>query len=170
MNLIGKNIQIRGFKNEDFEAFFALVSDKRNHELAGLEYTDDRTFAQNLLELYQRRQGAFVIALKKTDQLVGIIELNKRGESNALLLTREIGFVVSRDFRRQGYAKEAVQLLIDYGFNEIHLNEIWAATETKNLAPQELLESLNFKYIYEAEQTLPYTGQHNLVKYYVLKK
>ncbi|WCG36018.1 GNAT family N-acetyltransferase [Companilactobacillus farciminis] len=170
MNLIGNKIIIRDFQKKDFPEFFELVYDKTNHDLAGLEYTTDENFAHSLLEMYQRRDGAFVIAKKDTDQMVGIMEMNKRGESGDLLLTREVGFVVNRKFRKQGFAKESVQLLIEYGFNDLNLTEIWASSEKDNQAPQNLLESLGFKYIYEVNQALPYAMQSNLVKYYLLKK
>lgn len=170
MQLIGRKIIIRDFQKKDFPEFFELVQDKTNHELAGLEFTTDEEFAHDLLDMYQRRDGAFVIAQKDTDQMVGIVEMNKRGESGDLLLTREVGFVINRKFRKQGFAKEAMQLLIDYGFNELQLIEIWASSEKDNLAPQNLLESLGFKYIYEVSQALPYATQSNLVKYYLLQK
>jgi Acetyltransferases, including N-acetylases of ribosomal proteins len=169
LTLIGKNIKIRNFDMSDQEQFFELVKDKDNHDLAGLEYTEDVDFGRNLLDMYQRRDGAYAISLVDTDKMIGIVELNKRGESAELLPTREIGFVINRSFRQQGYAKEAVKLLIDHGFNDLKLTEIWASTEKANLVPQKLLESLQFKYIYEAEQTLPYTGQSNPVKYFLLK-
>ena len=101
--------------------------------------------------------------------MVGIIESNKRGESAELLPTREVGFVIDRKFRQHGYAREAVELLIEHSFNDLKLKEIWASTEKSNLAPQKLLQKLEFKYIYEADQALPYMGRHNLVKYYLLK-
>lgn len=169
MELIGKHVKVRNFSMSDLNPFLELVQDKDNHELAGLEYTEDVDFGRDLLDMYQRRDGAYAIALKNTNQMIGIIELNKRGESEDLLLTREIGFVVNRSFRKQGHAKEAVKLLLDYAFNDLKLTEVWASTEKENLAPQRLLETLNFKYVYEADQTLPYTGQHNLVNYYLLK-
>lgn len=170
MHLIGSKVKIRNFETTDWEQFFKLVQDRQNHELAGLEYTDDSDFGHDLLDMYRRRAGAYVIALKDTDEMIGIIELNKRGESEGLLATREIGFVVGKEYRQQGFAKEAIQLLRDYSFNELDLTELWASTEADNVAPQKLLESLEFKYMYEADQTLPYTGQHNLIKYYLLTK
>ena len=170
MQLIGNKVKIRNFENDDIEQFLELVQDKNNHELAGLEYTEDVDFGRDLLDMYQRRDGSYAISLKDTNKLIGIIEINKRGESPDLLLTREIGFVIDRKYRHQGFAKDAIQIVIDYGFNELKLTEIWASTEEDNLAPQKLLEKLEFKYIYEADQTLPYTAQHNLVKYYLLKK
>lgn len=170
MELTGERIKIRNFKESDLGQFLELVRDKNNHELAGLEYTEDVNFGRDLLDMYQRREGAYVVSLLENDQMIGIIELNKRGESSDLLLTREIGFVIDRKFRQQGFAKEAVKLMIEYGFNELKLREIWASTEKENQAPQDLLSKLEFKYMYEADQALPYTGQHNLVKYYLLKK
>lgn len=170
MNLIGKKIKIRNFDENDLGQFLELVQDKNNHKLAGLEYTNDIEFGRDLLDMYRRRDGSYTVALQDNNKMIGIIELNKRGESTELLLTREIGFVIDKKFRNQGYAKEAVQLMLEYGFNDLQLTEVWASTEKDNLAPQKLLEKLEFKYIYEADQTLPYTGQHNLVKYYLLKK
>jgi len=170
MLLIGRTVKIRNFEETDFPEFMELVQDETNHELAGLEYTADVKFGRDLLDMYRRRDGACAVSLKDNNKLIGIIELNKRGESAELLPTREIGFVIDRKFRNHGYAKEAVKLLIDQGFSEESLTEIWASTEVGNLAPQKLLEKLEFKYIYEADQALPYTGQHNVVKYYLLKK
>ncbi|MFC6177424.1 GNAT family N-acetyltransferase [Companilactobacillus huachuanensis] len=170
MTLIGRNVIIRNFEMSDLEQFLELVQDKNNHELAGLEYTEDVNFGRDLLDMYRRRDGSYTIALAGNNKMIGIIELNKRGESTELLLTREMGFVIDRKFRHQGYAKEAVGLMINYGFKNLQLTEIWASTEKDNPIPQGLLEKLDFKYIYEADQALPYTGQHNLVKYYLLKK
>jgi len=170
MKLIGKNIVIRNFEMSDLEQFLELVQDKNNHKLAGLEYTEDVEFGRDLLDMYRRRDGSYAIALSGNNKMIGIIELNKRGESTELLPTREMGFVVDRKFRHQGYAKEAVEMMINYGFTDLQLTEIWASTEKENPIPQNLLENLDFKYMYEADQALPYTGQHNLVKYYLLKK
>lgn len=170
MELIGKNIKIRNFQPDDIGQFLELVQDKNNHKLAGLEYTEDVNFGRDLLDMYQRRDGAYAISLKNDNTMIGIIELNKRGETADLLPTREIGFVIDRKFRQKGYAKEAVELLLKYSFNELGLTEIWASTEDTNQAPQKLLEKLDFKYVYEADQALPYTGEHNFVRYYLLRK
>ncbi|WP_334352149.1 GNAT family N-acetyltransferase [Companilactobacillus sp. HBUAS56257] len=170
MLLIGRNIIIRDFKEEDFEPFFTLLKDKTNHDLAGLEYTEDPDFAKKLFTLYQKRDDAHVIAQKDTDLMVGIFEINKRGESIGLAQTREIGFVIGKAYRKKSYATESVNLVINYGFNRINLTEIWASTEESNKVPQKILEKLKFKYIYSAQQTLPFTTQSQSLKYYLLKK
>jgi len=170
MLIIGRNIKIRDFEAKDFEQFFELVQDKNNHELAGLEYTADKNFAKNVFDLYLQREGTYVVALAADDKMIGIIEMNKRGESEGLISTREVGFVIDSRFRQKGYAGEAVKLIVDFGLNDLQLDEIWASTEEKNLTPQKLLEKLEFKYIYSADQALPFAEESNVVKYYLLKK
>ncbi len=169
MLIIGRKVKIRNFEKTDFDQFWSLVNDKNNHDLAGLEYTSDETFAKNLFDMYLRREDTYVIALVSDNSMVGIIELNKRGESESLILTREVGFVVDSKYRQKGYASEAVKLIVDFGRKELHLNEIWASTEESNTTPQKLLEKLGFKYIYSADESLPFVSQHNVVKYYLLK-
>lgn len=170
MNIIGKNVKIRNFETSDLGQFSELVQDKNNHKLSGLEYSIDSAFIKELLDMYIRRDSAYAISLIEDNKMIGIIELNKRGESEELMLTREIGFVVDRKYRKNGYAQEAVSLISDYGFDKLHLTEIWASTEEANLAPQRLLEKLKFEYVYEANQSLPFAEQSNIVKYYLLTK
>lgn len=170
MLLIGRNVIIREFKETDFNEFFELIQDKTNHDLAGLEYSNDLDFVKELFGMYQRRQDAHVIAEKDTNRMIGIFEINRRGESAELAQTREIGFVIDQKFRQLGYASESVSLVIEYCFEQIHIKEIWASTEQENQVPQKILRKLDFKYIYSADQTLPFAKQSQIVKYYLLKK
>ncbi|MQS76304.1 GNAT family N-acetyltransferase [Lactobacillus halodurans] len=170
MLLIGRKIKIRNFEKTDLKPFLELVKDKNNHDSSGLEYTTDEKFGADIFDLYLRREDVYAIALKDNDLMIGLIELNKRGVTQTLLATREIGFVIDKKFRHKGYAKEAVQLLIDYGFNELKLTEIWAGSREDNPISQKLLEKLKFEYIYKVNQAVPYVSQVNIVKYYLLKK
>ncbi|HIY93526.1 GNAT family N-acetyltransferase [Companilactobacillus sp. HBUAS56275] len=170
MLIEGKDIKIRDFQETDFPQFQALVGDRTNHELAGLEYSIDPSYVHELFEMYKRRDDSHVIAEVKNNTMVGIIEINHRGEYADLAATREIGFVVDQKYRRKGYATQAIQLVVDYGFNQEHLTEIWSSTEENNQVPQKVLEKLGFKYIYSADQALPFATQSNMVKYYLLKK
>ncbi len=57
----------------------------------------------------------------------------------------EIGFLIGPIFRRQGYAQEAVILLLDHLFNELDLNKVMAQTGEFNIAAISLLKKLRFK-------------------------
>lgn len=56
----------------------------------------------------------------------------------------EIGYWIGKKYWGRGYAKEALRLLISFGFNFIDLNKIYALTFAFNERSINLLNSLNF--------------------------
>ncbi|MBO6918895.1 MAG: GNAT family N-acetyltransferase [Rhizobiaceae bacterium] len=56
----------------------------------------------------------------------------------------EIGFIFNPDFWGQGFAKEAVSALIDYGFDKKQLTKITADVDPRNERSIRLLEGLGF--------------------------
>lgn len=170
MKLIGQQVEIRNFEKNDFSEFEKLVEDENNHESAGLEYSLDEHEIINIFNKYLALANSYVIALKSSHRMLGIIELNERGISNGLDKTREIGFVIASDYRRQGYASEAIKLMLDYAFNELDLSEVWAAVKVNNTIPQSVLTKLGFKYIYQVSQDpFDINSAENMLKYYLLK-
>lgn len=168
MRIIGKKVIIRDFEESDFLDFFDLIQDKNNHELSGIEYTTDKTKAKEIFKRYLKIDTAFVIA-DLSDKMIGIIEMNLRGISGGLDKTREIGFVIDQNYRRQGLGSEAIKLVIDYGFDKMNLTEIWASVKESNKSTQKLLDKFDFKYIYESDQSLLFADNWETVKYYLLK-
>ena len=56
----------------------------------------------------------------------------------------EIGYVLHPQYWRQGFMKEAIQKVIEYGFNEMHLHSIEALVRADNSASAAVLESTGF--------------------------
>jgi [ribosomal protein S5]-alanine N-acetyltransferase len=56
----------------------------------------------------------------------------------------EVGYMLHPDFWKTGLMKEALQAVIDFGFNTIHLHSIEAHINPGNAASAGLLEKLNF--------------------------
>jgi [ribosomal protein S5]-alanine N-acetyltransferase len=56
----------------------------------------------------------------------------------------EVGYMLHPDFWKNGLMKEALQAVIDFGFNTIHLHSIEAHINPCNAASAGLLEKLNF--------------------------
>lgn len=168
MHLIGRKVIIRDFVDEDFESFYRLVQDEDNHKKAGLEYVLNRDLAKELFKKYQELPNSYAIALEN-NSMVGIIELNERGMTADLKKTREIGFIVDRDYRRKGIGSEAISLLIEYGFKKLDLIELWAAVETDNLPTKNLLNKLKFKFIYQVNQNSLLTDNKVPLDFYLLK-
>jgi RimJ/RimL family protein N-acetyltransferase len=170
MNLIGERIIIRNFEQNDFDSFYELIKDPKNHETAGLEYSLDKNKSKDIFDKYLVLANSYVIALKSNQKMVGIIELNERGISNGLDKTREIGFVISTQYRNQGYATEAIKMMLEYSFEELKLTEVWASVKVNNSLPQDILTKFGFKYIYQVSQDpLHLESEADTIKYYLLK-
>jgi RimJ/RimL family protein N-acetyltransferase len=57
-----------------------------------------------------------------------------------------IGMGMSKlEYRNKGYGKEAVKMLLDYGFNNMGLERITANTMEMNISAQKSLEKMGFK-------------------------
>ena len=86
----------------------------------------------------------FVIIEKVTDQLIGDIGihfLNTDPENKQV----EIGYTLDRNFRGNGYATEALSVIIDYLFNTLNKHRITASVDPTNAASIKLVERLGFR-------------------------
>ena len=58
----------------------------------------------------------------------------------------EIEFCIGRKFQNKGHGTEAVQSILEYGFNEINLHKIQICHEEKNLASRAIIKKCKFIY------------------------
>ncbi|WP_078595943.1 GNAT family N-acetyltransferase [Evansella clarkii] len=56
----------------------------------------------------------------------------------------ELGGNLAREFWNQGYAAEALGALINYGFENMNLNKVYASTNSRNIAALRLLNKFGF--------------------------
>lgn len=77
-----------------------------------------------------------------TNELVGCCGLRPYNESKY-----EIGFHLRPKFWRQGYAVEAANAVIDYAFNVLRAEGLFAGHNPNNVASKKVLAKLGFSYI-----------------------
>jgi RimJ/RimL family protein N-acetyltransferase len=68
----------------------------------------------------------------------------------------EIGFHIRSNHWRRGYAREAAAAVINYAFNTLEVNGLFAGHNPKNVVSQHLLEQLGFHYTHD--EYYPPTG------------
>lgn len=56
-----------------------------------------------------------------------------------------IGYEISPDYWRKGFASEAAQAIVSYGFRDLKLHRIWALCLVDNLASWHVLEKIGMK-------------------------
>jgi len=77
----------------------------------------------------------FAITRRADDELMGAIDIRPEQYERA-----EIGFWLGTPYWNQGYMTEAVRRVIQFGFEELKLNRIWAGHFTHNPASRRVQE------------------------------
>jgi ribosomal-protein-alanine N-acetyltransferase len=91
---------------------------------------------------FERRKAVvYAIVRRKTGKLIGAIglELSMRNES------AELGYWIGNRHWNRGYATEAAEVMLMYGFTELCLNRIQAHHMTRNPASGRILEKIGMK-------------------------
>jgi len=81
----------------------------------------------------------WVITLKETQEVVGMIEL--RIEEHRA----DLGYVIAREFWAQGYASEAAQLILDWAIAQPTIYRVWAVCDVDNHASARVLEKIGME-------------------------
>ncbi len=162
---------LRSLVKEDVDEILFFRSDKRILEYLDMPAAKDRddalAFINKISGLIQNNASVYWgISLAPEKKLIGTICLwNFSEEKNAA----EIGYVLHPDFQGKGIMHEALTEVLDYGFNQLKLDEITAELSPKNLRSLRLLERNNFKRIIFSEPESPNEMDNNTVSYSLRK-
>lgn len=152
MTIEGKHIYLRFLEEKDAEAmkqlyfrnkeFFQNYSPKRDESY----YTYERHLKSIKNSSQSRKidkEYSFGIFIKETDQLIGDIDLT--GVLRDALQTCYIGYSLDQEHNGKGYMTEAVKLIVDYGFKQLHLHRIVAGVMPTNIGSIRVLEKAGFE-------------------------
>lgn len=95
----------------------------------------------------------FAIALKETDRLIGGVGLD--GSTGDESEEPALGYWLGEPYWGNGYAREAVAAVIDYGLRTLCMATIRASTDPSNLASQKILLHCGLEMVGEIELTKP---------------
>ena len=99
------------------------------------------------------RPRRFAIALKETDRLIGVVAL--AGSTGDESDEPALGYWLGKPQWGNGYAREAVAAVIDFGFRTLGLESIRAYTDPGNAASQKVLMHCGLKHVGEIELVKP---------------
>ncbi len=96
--------------------------------------------------LLKRGSGILLIEATTAQRVIGFVRYTLLKLPDADLPYPEIGFAIAdTGARGQGFAKEAVGLLVDYLFSGYPTERVAAFTDVENLPAQRVLEGLGFQ-------------------------
>lgn len=125
---------------------FILFGDENVVKYYNLLPFENENQGKRLLELYQKRileqTGIrWGIALKGTQNIIGTVGFNSYTENHRAT----IGYDLQYKYWNRGYIKEAIKVVVEYGFNQLKINRIEAEVMHENIVSEIVLQKLNFK-------------------------
>lgn len=85
--------------------------------------------------------GIWALCKKDDNTFIGRAGLSLREGSDIL----ELGFVIGKEYQKQGYAYEACKAIINYAYDELEADKISALCRPENTDSVKLLQKLGFK-------------------------
>ncbi|WDC84804.1 GNAT family protein [Caloramator sp. mosi_1] len=109
------------------------------------------------------KENVFAIVLNEVDKLIGNVGLHN---INWISRTAEIGILIGDKFYwGQGYAKEAMELLLDYAFNMLNLHMVYLKVYGYNVSAIRCYEKVGFKYAGRLREAIEVAGERYDVIY-----
>jgi RimJ/RimL family protein N-acetyltransferase len=145
--LEGGRVRLRALSDQDIDALFTIFSNPEVMRYWSFTPLVDRDAAAALLnstlEGFERRWlMKWGVALRDSDELIGTVTLINLDFTHC---RAEIGYALARAFWGKGYIQEALNLLIEYAFQQLELHRIEADVDPRNAASIRTLERLGFK-------------------------
>ena len=135
---------LRGLQLKDAADIFEIVSDEETClDDGGFHAYSQKNEEFNCLMENFLKQRRFGIILKSENKLIGLINLQ---DEERAVLTYELGFVLNKKYRKQGYAYEALNALIADYFEKGEVQMFTACHFPYNKASEKLILKLGFVY------------------------
>ncbi|QYR21982.1 GNAT family N-acetyltransferase [Paenibacillus sp. sptzw28] len=109
---------------------------------------------------------AFAMVGKDNSVLIGCISINIAKPHNR----GELAYWVGRPFWGKGYAAEAAKQVVQFGFETLKLNKIWAAAMVKNPASSNVMSKVGMKHEGTFKQHISKWDQFEDLVYYGMIK
>ncbi|CAM1367132.1 Acetyltransferase [Tenacibaculum soleae] len=147
--LKGTHINLRAIEPEDLEFLFEIENNESFWEISHTQAPFSKFILKQYLEnahldIYEAKQLRLIIEDIKAKKTVGMIDLF---DFNPQHKRAGIGILIHPDYQQNGFASEALQLLIKYCFTHIQLHQLYANITADNKNSIHLFTKHNFNKI-----------------------
>ncbi len=141
-----KRTWLREMTVEDLDELYRIYDDDqvRRYLEPLYPYEQEKEFTVNYIHnmygLYG--YGLWLVFDKADGRMIGRAGISVRtidGEDR-----NELGYILRREYRRQGYAYEVCQGIMNYAFNKLKMEDLLIVTDKRNLPSCDLAEKLGF--------------------------
>ena len=141
---------LRPFRQSDLQEFYEYASVPGVGEMAGWKHHESIDKTQEILDMFIKEDKTYAIVLKENNKVIGSLGVEKYGLEDKLTefnnyYGREIGYVLSKDYWGKGIMPEAVDAVINYLFNSLHLDFLTCGYYDFNNQSKRVQEKCGFK-------------------------
>lgn len=144
--LKGKHIELRGIEIDDLHHLDAVENNPDNWLISDTQIPYSKAnmleYIKSVRDLSADKQIRFVISRRNDGNFLGFIDLF---EYHAIHRRAGVGVLIQPDYRQKGYAKEALDLIINYAFSHLNLVQLWANILMNNSASIVLFSQFGFE-------------------------
>ncbi|MEY4038208.1 MAG: hypothetical protein RIR67_518 [Bacteroidota bacterium] len=145
-NLETNRLNLRRLKSEDVSEIFALRSNPEIMKFIPRPLMKTREEALEFISVMHSNVNNnillnWAITTKEEDKLIGMIGFYRMKPEN---YRAEVGYILSAEFHGQGIITEALERIIQFGFDEMKLNSIEAVIDPENYGSEKVLLKNNF--------------------------
>ena len=145
--LVSAEIKLRTLKDTDLDFLFSLENDKSLWAVSGTTESFSLVQLANYIshakqDIAIAEQFRFVIDWQ--GKAIGCIDLY---EYNFKKQNAGVGIVILKKYRRKGFAKQSLTLLIKYAWEKLHLKQLHTGIFSDNKASLALFQSVGFEMV-----------------------
>jgi len=145
---------LREFKETDIDGMFELDSDPEVHRYLGNKPVKTKEESQKIItsamKQYQERGiGRWAVIEKSSGEFTGWsgIRLNTEYNMNGFTRYYDVGYRLIKRYWGKGFATESGKAAVNYAFNVLKLQELYATTEIGNQASHNALLKIGLHYV-----------------------
>lgn len=156
MNLIleTERLILRPLEITDAEVMFTMDNNPNVHKYLWQQPTQELNETIKIIEMVQKQYsengiGRFATILKETGEFIGWTGIKfvndhvENGNTNFY----DYGYRLNEKFWNKGFATEASKAWLDYGFNQMNIQEMNAYTHAENGASNHVLQKVGFHFM-----------------------
>ena len=173
MTLGNNEIQLRAPELSDLDVLFSWENDESlwylSQTLIPFSRFDIEQFIINSNhDIFTEKQFRFMIVKKDNGVLLGCVDLFEFDAQNK---RAGIGILIDQNHRGEGWASQALDLIIDYSFHHLNLHQLYCNILESNVESKNLFERKHFLAIgVKKDWILLEEGYLNEILYQLVKK
>ena len=146
MFIKSEHIYLRALEKADIEILYTIENDRSVWQISNTLTPFSKDILSQYLEnayqdIYTTKQLRLLICLNETNEPIGTIDLF---EFEPLHQRIGIGVLVFENYRKNGYAFDSIELVKEYAFNTLLVNQLYCNIGATNTSSQLLFKKCGF--------------------------